>query len=285
MTNNLGIVAVSGEALPTAGSVVWWRLSGPLNVEELGAAWERAGLDEALLPNGLTDDAALRKAVDGRKSSTRRVERLPNRSGWAIVEVGGEGDDPTFEVSCRVKLLADGALDISNPDFDSLAEDFRRHREELPSGEVGSWLVRMAQKMNAVHLRPEGGIYFVPRASLDQWRAMAAVLQEVSKHTLYQIPAMRSDEAVRAVLDALTLEAGKAITDMEDDLLQGSVGARGLSNRADHCDRVKEKLSAYDSLLGDGLDVLRGELDKLKARLAAAALLAMGSDDDVEEAA
>ena len=59
MTVVNNIVAVAGEALPTAGAVVWWRLSGSVNHEKLSAAWTDAGLSEDWLPNGLTIEAAI----------------------------------------------------------------------------------------------------------------------------------------------------------------------------------------------------------------------------------
>lgn len=279
------VIAVT-DTVKEAGGVVWWALSGTTNLAALTEAWTDVGLDPILLPRPVGPELAMHRAADEQKEAHRLVRRLPDRSGWAIVDESGQSDDLSYNILCRVRLdFCDRiTVDPSCSLADQVEQAFYRHLGQLSSGDVGSWLVHLSVWAKGVSLRPNGGLYFVPRQHLDEWRRMANVIESVSGHRLWLIPALRGSEAVAAVLEAVQVEAKAHVEAMTADLQEGQLGARGLNNRVDRCEQVANMLSAYDELLGTSLDDIRANLNKLRARLAAAALVA-SSEEDNEQAA
>jgi hypothetical protein len=125
-------------------------------------------------------------------------------------------------------------------------------------------------------LRETGGFYFVPRDKAGLWRVFTGVVHAVSRHRVYEIPAMRSDEAVAAILAALESEAAAEAKALEDELCKGEVTARTCTSRLAKCRDLAAKVASYEQLLGANLDVLRERLGHLDAGLAEAALSAVG---------
>lgn len=272
------------------GGVVWWLLSGLTDWGQLGQLWQAAGLAADLLPSVVSPDAALTRAMADLRAQHRLVRRLPDKSGWAVVEeIAVPGNDLDYSVGLKVKLDAGDQLefppDARQNDVDLVRAAHLRYLSAMTTTDVSQWLVKLADGMGAVQLRRGGGIYFVPQKHMDTWRRYAAVVEKASNHQVWCIPAMRTNEAVKAVLAAVAAEAEAGAEKLEQVLGDGSCGAVALANRADEVGGIKAKVTAYEELLGVSLDALRERLDRLRASLAAAALVAQTSDTDSKEAA
>jgi hypothetical protein len=96
----------------------------------------------------------------------------------------------------------------------------------------------------------------------------------VASHQLYELPALRSAEAVEAIMDAVLGEAKKVEEELTDDLAAGKFGARGLRNRVDRCEAAITKLGTYEELLGQNLASIKETFESLRANLVAAVLVA-----------
>jgi len=266
-----------------AGAIVYWRLSGTVDALKLTEAWQDAGLADALLPETPTPDAALRRAVYEQKARRRLVRKLPNGKGWAIVEEKIEGDDLAYAVGLRVTLNKIGRVALhADEDKSDLASvqviggeivnAFDQHLDHFSASDISAWLVHFAAKCGAVSLRERGGIYFVPRDTLPYWRKAVAAIASASDHSCYEIPALKSDEAVDAILDAVMREAQSATDAMADELETGELQARALCNREEQCTAILAKLKQYEALLGRNMGTLTARVDDLKADIAIAAL-------------
>lgn len=280
-----GIVAVT-EHVPTAGAIVWWRLSGNVDAAHLEEAWQEQGLDTADLPKTPTASTALRRAVNEQRESRRLVRPLGKHDGFAIVNerVRGDNLELDYEVQCKARLDPVGRLVIEAP-YESLTNEeseqltrmrreirgaFERHQDTLSTQDISDWLVRLMPKLDAVGLRDTGGVYFVPHPSVDRLSAIVRAVRKASAHAIHRVPALRSDDAVDAILDAVSVEAANEAESMEKDLEVGQLQTRGLENRVERCDEVEEKVTRYEELLGRKLDVLRERLMALRANLAVA---------------
>lgn len=274
-TVNPGIVAV--ESMETAGAMVWWRLSGTTTLEALRAAWVGQGLAEALLPDNPSPVAAMRRAVQERCERRVLARPLDNVRGWALVAEHAQGEELTHSVSCRVMVNDEGRLSVNPPDHPLAARlrtDYEAHLASISQRDVSHWMCGLLETVHAVSLRDTGGVYFVPRADLPVWRQVVAALRACSAHEVYEVPALRTEEAVEAILAAVAREAANAATEMEDELMDAALGQRAIRTRAERCERMRAKLAAYEELLGRGLDTITKRVGDLQANLAAAALIA-----------
>jgi hypothetical protein len=254
-----------------AGAVVWFELSGPVDHDRLCEAWEKEGLDPNLLPSLPSPEVALARAVrehSGRRLLARRVEA----GHWALVSETTTEDKKLHHEVVTVARLGKDVL-VVEPEHPGIRSSFAGNLEVLDSNDISNWLIQLARAAKAVSLRPMGGIYFLPKLVLEQFRRYARALESVSGHHVHRIPAMRTDEAVAAVLSAITAEAESEAEAFEKELSDNTLGARGFDNRATSAQAMKEKLASYEELLGVSLPALSDKLERLRGSLAAAALM------------
>lgn len=277
MAKTVNVVAIT-EAMQEAGAIVWWRLSGDVPADTLRAAMVEAGFGEEQAPDNPTVPTALRRTLMELRNRDRLVIPRNNGKGWAVVAVKDEGDDDlAFDQELNVQVDAVGRLQMlpaDHPLQGQIKNAFDANLEHLAPEDISTWLVGMAYEAQAVPLRDGGGIYFVPKTKLADWRKLVGVLRSISQHAVYEIPALRSDEAVSAILAAIEREAETEALAMEEALADDNLGPRALHGRASRCDAVEQKVAAYEELLGTKLDSLRGRLDKLRAKIAHAAMAA-----------
>lgn len=266
-----------------AGCISYWRLAAGTSLARLRAAWIAQGLDEKKLPKPPAIETAAYRAVHALKDKRRLVRPLERRGAWVVVS---EVVDPITnttqyvnEMRFRViqgNLVAE-RIDADQALFDALAAStdkrFRAAADELSAHDVGSWLVDLSRTLGAVSLRESGGVYFIPRANTETWRKIAAAVEAANSHSVFRIPALRNDEAIAAIADAITAEADAAVAEIEADLQTGEIGERALRTREARCRDMSAKVASYETLLNVKLDAVRARLERLTMNVTAAALV------------
>jgi hypothetical protein len=270
--------------LAECGAVSFWRLTGSMVLADLTTVWAAEGLDAKLLPAPPTDEMALGRAVHELAQKRRLVRPLAKRAAWAVVSEDVKDDKPSYTVEVKVYWHAkearagyvqgDGGWQTYQDHVTKIRAAFVRLKLELSSEDVSAWLVGLIAK-DATSLRDTGGVYFVPKPRMDFWRKVTRAVMAAAKHRIFKIPAMKNDEAVEAILDALTQEAEAEAKGIEAELMgDAPLGKRALTTRGTRCEVVLEKVAAYEELLGVRMPVLRERMSQLKSNLAAAALVA-----------
>ena len=279
-----GIVAVAGQQIDEAGAIVLWRLSGAVDSDALSKAWAAAGLHENMLPVPPSPKTALLRAMNEQREARRLVRPLEGREGYAIVDEHARGADLDWQVTCRASLDAVGRIkveaDNDSPATQALADEVRRAYDrhllrELSTTDVSGWLAgRLMRIADGVSLRDGGAVYFIPKHALDGWRQMIGAIRQVSAHAFFHIPALRTDEATEAILDAIASEAQAEADSFQAVLVEGKVGGRALRSKAAQCEATERKVTRYEELLGKALPELQSRLEALRANLAVAAIKA-----------
>ncbi len=284
-TTPIDLVSINGAE--QAGAVVWWRTSGGIDLAALDAAWGAAGLPIKLVPSAPRPSAALRRAVNEHRGERRLVRPLAS-GGFALVDENASGDDLQHEVTCRAKLVppvGDGAPTIAveppdHPIAPHLTASYAAHLGQIEQGDVSPWLVKVIEHCQAVSLRDTGGIYFVPKAQLDTWRAMVAAIRTAGQHTVFEMPALKSDEAVAALLDAVVREAEATASLMEQEVSGGDLGERALKTRVERAAALESKVTSYEGLLGTTLTEIHERCERLRAQLTIALVQASASEGE-----
>lgn len=292
-----GIVAVNDAKGPT-GAIVWWRLSGTVEYDELRAKWLAEGLDEGWMPRAPTAQVAMRRTANDLREKRVLVRPLGRNNGFAVVRerVNGkarkaDGAEPleadlSYEVLIRVTLDGVERIVVENVgmkgDMDqeegfirtkaAMKAAYQQHLNQLAAEDFSPWLARLMPQLDAVSLRDQGGVYFVPPSAMPKLEAVVSVLRKVTAHTVNRVPAMRTNEAVEAILDAITQEAEAEATRFEKDLAEEKLGEVGMQNRANEATEVEAKLVRYEEMLGVKLEVLRERLLNVRTQLTVAAL-------------
>ena len=282
------------EAVETAGCVTYWRASGSVSIQALEAAWKAAGLDEKLLRKPPGAETACRRAVldqASRRHVSNTVEERtlvrPHKepNAWTIMrETATKGAPLTYTALADVHFQnglphvvnANASFDEFTRIHDSVHAGFTSQQGMFDPSDVTGWLVKLAKGQNSVTLRDSGGVYFIPQPAMDFWNKAAAVIQGVSSHVVLRIPAMKNDEAIAAITDAVNEEAKQIAAAMDEELaLEGDdkLGSRALKGRAETAQKLLDKISSYEKLLGTQM-AIRQRIEDLSANLAIAAMAA-----------
>lgn len=277
-----GLLAVlDGAGTPAAGAIIWWRLQGGVELERLRAAWEAEGLETAWLPSAPGPSVALTRAVNELRDTHRLVRSLPKGAGHVVKlerarkDVDGNVVDLDYDTDMRVALDKVGRVQVTpawHDDAAKVTELFDRYQRELVQADVSPWLCRLVDKLSAVALRDTGGIYFVPRFELPTWERIVRALRAATAHTVSNVPAMRSEEAVRAIADAVSVEAEAEFESIMRQLEDGELGERAIENRVELTRRIEGKVLRYEELLGEKLEKLHARAEELRASLSVAAI-------------
>lgn len=271
-----------------AGRVVYWRLEGTMEHEVLSEAWLDAELDEKLLPSPPTPERALKRSLKSWASKRVLVRPLGvGVRGYALVSETAAGKDLSHATELRVVLEEEDGkpkLELDPPGHPLGEEVLRRFAEatmELDTRDASTWLGTLVFAVHAVSLRDKGGVYFIPRTELETWDRFVAVLGDVSEHRVFQLPAMKTADAVEAILDAITTEAKSVAERIEEDLgnAELELGKRALRTRISQCEATLEKVGRYEDLLDRRLDDVRDRIGSLRAQVATAILMADTDDE------
>lgn len=289
------LVVVQGELAASAGIIAWWELTGFVDLEDLREVWAAESLDPALLPEPPTLVNALHRAALHCLESKRQLIRpLTKRGQWELIQEvvvarPEDGQESTLETT-RHTALVQGFVrkegDRQSPVVRALDPDAGERlrgrilaalptfQSVLTPSDISAWLLDLlvSERFQAVGLRQRGGFYFIPAGpAMDTWGAVTRALRQVSKHTVSTIPAMRTEEAVEAILQSLRREA---IASMEETevYLAGEVSTRGLNSAVRSAELVQRKLDHYAALLGVELTDLGQRAEQLKGAVMSARL-------------
>ncbi len=282
------LIAITDAAMAT-GTITYWHLAGELNQTALAAAWLEAGLDAAWLPEPPSQRVALTRALATMRTRGRVIAKLKN--GASAVAVLKE-NETAEEIESRIDARMILAVRIEEPmirsaddpkfvlRFDMRDDDGEAHAEadtvrelwvanasSIAANDVSQWLAALMVRLDGVSLRESGGVYFVPAVHADMWRKIVRLVGGAGKHTIHNIPAMKSDETVEAVLAAVEQEAAAHVARMQELLQADDLGERFLRSRLRETDEVAAKVSRYDDLLGRKLEALRDRLIETQASL------------------
>ncbi len=267
-----------------SGIIAFWKLGGAVVYQSLADEWEQLGLDNKLLPAPVSKSNALRRTLATFRDPHVLVRPLQNVvEGYVLVtEMYGSDGMPEYTNGMSVRLI-DGEPHVDGTDDAATSKQvratFNHQLNTLTQQDVSVWLVDLVRSVQAVRLRETGGIYFIPRNTLATWRAYVAAIRAASSAKVYEIPSLQSDEAVVAVLDAVTREAEEASEEMAQQLdAIGELSERQRATRMEHIERVEAKVATYEQLFGVRLNALHEQFELLQSRICASALAASAID-------
>lgn len=279
------LIATENEAT-ASGVITYWSLSGTISFEKLKTAWIAGGLAEDQLPQPPSAMVALKRAIDHVTPDACIIKPLKDEDGYTVIrKVTEEGAKQKWETLFSAFVSESGRLTVWVADGDSassdvttsdkskkLAGDIEDYVEielgTLHSIDISTWLVRMVDhRFSAVSLRDTGGFYFIPRGiNQEVWERVAGVLDSVSAVRIMTIPAMHSEQASLAVLQALTDEISSNTKNLQEALDEARMGKRALDTKIGACVNMLDKIETYEGLLGERLTDLRGAVDGLRAK-------------------
>ena len=295
LVNPLDVVAVPEDLREAAGLIVYWTLSGLVDLQDLAERWKADGMPEDVLPQPPSLEEVLRRAAQAAVPDSRRmfIRPLKARGAWEmvseLVEVNGGGKERlkhTAEITGAVRrdkgcdpvvLLEDvraGSPVEAHPLLAVIRANVVAYTGTLTVSDISGWLVGCAGQLCAgVPLRDRGGLYFIPRDRIGVWRKVAAAVTAAGPHRCYEIPAMKTAEAVEAILVSVRKETEAAMGEIEAYLAKGEVSTKGKNAYTRAAEEMGQKVEHYAALLGVSLNDMLERLVGLKGAVVAAKLI------------
>lgn len=263
-----------------AGLIVWWELHGLTAVEDIEDALDGTGFTPPSSPSLVM---ALQRAAKRALPTNRHLLRPLRRGVWEVVlETVVPASDGEREHLKHERVLSgyveDGQAVVEGDDAlrTEVLSKVGFYQRVLTPEDISSWLLWRASALHAVALRQRGGFYFIPADLVVPWRRLVAAVRSASEHSLWELPAMRTSEAVEAVLTAVRLESEARVAELERWLAEAGDDAstRGLNAATRETDAVRAKVSHYTKLLGREMPDMVARLEKLTGAVQAARLAA-----------
>jgi hypothetical protein len=279
---NAKIFALDDEDINSkaCGRIVFWKLAGPVNRDALAAALLAEG-SPIKPPESTSPTVALHRAVDA-VAAKANAQTHGTRDKWAIVgraheETNERGKKQLVYDVITKATLEGGRPRVEGPHAEAIQTAFEEELRQLAPADLGAWYCKVIDRLGAVALRESGGFYFLPQDVAPKWEAVQRAVAASSRHVISAIPALRSAEAVDAILTAIAADTEAACTKIATEI-QGDLGRRALESRERETAELLARVERYEHLLGRKLDALRDATRSTRAAVATA-MLALGADD------
>lgn len=278
----VGNPVVAGEddfAKNAVGLMVFWTLSGDLQLEALKVALS-AENSAATPPDEPSPIVALHRACD-EVARAKKLRVLPLKRGEYVLtgspevdtDVATGGKAVRHDIQTTASIVA-GAVVIDGEHGDDLRAAYDAALRVLAPTDIGTWLCDKLRAIKAVPLRERGGVYFVPADLREKWGKVARALGKCSAHKIHTVPAMKSDDAIDAVLAALSSDTRTEIDAIDAEIRGAKIGARALRAREAKARELLTRAAHYEGLLGVKLDELRASLAEIQGTIATAVMAA-----------
>ncbi len=273
-------LTIATDSTASSGVITWWRLAGNVSFQELHDAWVAAGMDPDELPSPPSDRVCFKRALE-RSFPSHAIRQSPDGSITVVAESFEKGEDgvqrPTYTSMLTAWLGEEDDIcfdrEIEDHTIAFVGAKFAEASVTLEHTEISSWLVRKASEHASVPLRDTGGIYFVPLSHVDRWQKLTAALTSVSAHTVAVIHAMRTEDAARAILDAVVTDATVDLTKLQRDFADTDKKARWWQSRAAKLTAIRNRVGTYEELFATKLPELRATFEQLEAVISIALMV------------
>lgn len=279
------IIAMPSLGDGASGKIVFWPLSSDLiSHDELTKAWAEQGLPADLLLSTPEPEKALSRAVVAQRRPQLLIQQV--KGAWVLTDVRTQKGTKKIEAPSEVDYIPRSAISLNKigrvqvEPFNytleqEIREAFERGLGQLERADISLWLsTKIIPYVRGVCMKPNGGMYFIPKSTVAAWDEIVAVIKSVSSHKILSIPAMESKEAVEALLYAIEQEAEAEADYLEEKLADESIGVRAIQNLETHAGLVIAKVAQYEEMLGVKLEAITSKLHGLKAQSTVAAGLA-----------
>lgn len=270
-----------------SGCVVFWNVAAETNRTQLQERLNAIGFGECTPHERTAFAAAKTTCTKYFRGDKYRVEKLKDCNGVTVEEIErGETentyrqvayiivDDETYTVEqCRVFL----------PDANKIESDlidaFQVELNLCAANAIGMALAKAIELHDGYHLRPHGGVYFLPNFKSESFEKVAAAFEAsaVGGQTIvHRMEVASTDSTLRSVHHAIRERMAERIAEMRQELADG-LGKHGRRNRKAEVEALLQQTSRYEALLAGSLEEVRKDLQEVQTQLGMEAIHAAGS--------
>ena len=273
------------------GVIVWWSLTDGTNVNLLREGFEDLDLGH-LVPEVSENSQALKRSLrthfPGRDKLIRPIR---GACGFAVVQEDDSGKEMEYDEVLRVVVanisnaVPDAAEHVrhqvvtnplDHPFRSAIHESYLFEKELIPAASLGKVLVQACREISGIPLRPRGGMYWIPKASVESWDKIVAVVENANRgNKTWKMKTSTDPESIQAVCDSLMIQVENQLATMEEELQGGELGKRALETREQAAKNLDSLCKTYEGILSLTLEDLRGRVQSVETAACNAILDAM----------
>lgn len=281
------LIATEDQA-SACGTITYWNCGGKIAHDRIceilakhgikqtpGKVGAKTALHRVLTTQVASETVLVRKLASGKYLVVQETQVGEEQMEWKPTATVGLTKSPTgWELEVKAGNLVDSET------FEGLkakiTRAFNTQRVMLDASDVTYWMVGVVKKhLDAVTLRDNGGVYFVPKEHHKALQALRDALDEAKVSLVRQIPAMRATDAAVAILAALQEEAFREAQAIEQFLTDNSeAGKKALRTKESVLEQVKAKVQRYEQLFGARAIEVQNRLAAVRAKVAQAMIVA-----------
>jgi len=259
---------------------VYWKLPPTITFSDLELAAEIVFGGKAP-PTPMSPSAALRLMIErewvrerySRGEALVKPVRMMNASdAFAVVPREGTADNIMYKQEYAVGITGNPPqlvfTDNCTPMMrETLRANYPRYLKTLSSIELSHWMVRVCREQLSGFSMNKSGVYFIPPEGVKLWRELKMCL-EVHGVAMHEIPAVRCDQALEALVDGLKDFIATANRELYDEYEERLAAGKTTQQRvkAARAKELQERLDViakYEELFGVGLEAIREDTTKL----------------------
>jgi len=218
---------------------------------------------------------------DTHRGAVFLIPALKNNDGYEVRQVV-----PITDTENRVDRLFSVTIDANNAmtfypgapaNIQAIVDSFNEHRGLVRTAEVTACLVHLIKHLGGTHFPVGRGAYFIPPATLETWRKIAAVVESASFKNPSQVHLAKlviDPDSIKAIIAGLTGEIEQRLNEIEGEIKSGKLKKKALIARQGEALALEEKIKEYEALLGIGLESLRSSVDRTEESIMRATILA-----------
>lgn len=233
----------TSERSDVLGELVWWSLGGPYK-SRLDILTYLASLDKGALPKfpKLQKRTAVwrgLKSLESDRIFVRRLKETDERIFFTVVEeaVDGEGDETGAQYEIENAVVFNKSTQKVKLKTDWMSKE-TAHRikqaiKSVAASDLASFIIKTMKHLNAVRIRENGGVYFVPiqlQKHLDTLERFIGFVSENGRCTLYRLPLAVHKTASKTVAQVARDEILEALKATKLDLVK-AIQDKALTTR------------------------------------------------------
>lgn len=277
------------QTISMTGQVLFWSICAETDRNSLFSKLQSIGFEDCV-PNERTAFAAAKQTCLKKfRGEGYRVEKLKDGNGVTVESIErGElenkytqiayiiVDDETRTIDqCRVMLPNGDNYQIES----ELIDAFQIELNLCAANTIGMALSKAIEMHDGYHLRPHGGVYFLPNYKSESFEKVAKAFEESAvggQTMIHRMEVASTDNTLRSVHYAIRERMSERVSEIQAELAN-NLGKMGRKNRKAEVEALLEQTKRYEGLLSESLDEVRNDLQKVMTQLAKESIQAAGS--------
>ena len=271
------LLSKSAEGYPLLGNCIYWSCSEiQVKFDDFLALLKDVGIDEDYAGAVRQKSALLRaimKETETRKNSFHRnILEDKNYTVFVIVNQNVDVANKAVDFKTDTQIIFDkktGMIKVDGYNRDAIIEGYAKEKGIYNADNFRKIVLDYVYgECQAISVRDNGGIYFIPSAKQEQFQKLQDLFAKFPGFYLGTLPIIDTAQAKKSMWNSLVNDVKGALAAQKQELeKEPPVTDRGVESHLRRFKALRGKVEMYEDILTQTASDLKGELEALSAQL------------------